>query len=63
MNILTTERTRRGLSRREVAVSTGLTEQTIYNAERDPASLHVKTLVLIADFYKIPIDSIVRKNK
>mgnify|MGYP001055585545 CR=1 FL=1 len=53
-------RKERGLTRRAVAMATGLTEQTIRVIEVSPeCNPTIKTLQAIADFYGVPVAELI----
>lgn len=55
-------RKERGVSRREVAIATGLTENTIYTIEAGvAANPRLETLKAIADYYGISIDELIKE--
>lgn len=50
----------RGLSRRDVSIATGVTEQTIRVIETSPeCNPTIKTLQAIADFYGVPVAELI----
>jgi transcriptional regulator with XRE-family HTH domain len=51
----------RGLTRREVALSLDVTEQTIFNVERD-ARMSIDLLGRLADFYGVSTDYILGRD-
>ena len=55
-------REQRGLTRREVAIAVGLTEQTVYNFEEDPEKAITRNIVKIADYYGVTTDELLGRE-
>lgn len=50
------------VTRREVAIATGLTEGTIGNAEKAPEKVSSRTLHLLADYFNCSVDFILGRE-
>jgi transcriptional regulator with XRE-family HTH domain len=55
-------RKRIGKSQEEMAAALGLTRSSYSGYENEVADPGIQTLVLISDYYKIPLDSLLRKD-
>ena len=53
----------RGFTFREVALATGLTEQTIRNIESDPQRAIARNIDRLADFYGVTTDQLLGREQ
>jgi transcriptional regulator with XRE-family HTH domain len=60
---LTQLRSEKGVSRRQVAVTTGMTEQTVVNAEKAERLPSPATALRLADYYGVTLDYLFGRQK
>ena len=52
----------RGVTQRDLADATGLTERTVSLVENNPGATTAKTLKKLADFYDVTVDEVLGRN-